>query len=139
VIDGLYRWVEAWERANQPLDLASQAHRFTPTLKAKLTRALALTPADGRFVDFNIFNGTQVSTFGARVQGCSPRGDGGLEARVAVRVGISTRTAEEPPQMLRFRLLPGAGGDWRIADILYQGDPPFALSSYLAELLKTTR
>jgi len=72
VIDGLYRWVETWERANDALHLTSQAHRFTPALSWQIQRALALTPADGRFVDINIFNGTQVSTFGPRVLGCAP-------------------------------------------------------------------
>jgi hypothetical protein len=80
VIDGLYRWVETWERANAPLNLASQSHRFTPALNGQIQRALALTPADGRFVDINIFNGTQVSTFGARVLGCAP-GNGKLNCR----------------------------------------------------------
>jgi hypothetical protein len=136
VIDGLYRWVKTWERANDPLNLASQAQRFTPALNGQLNRALALTPADGRFVDFNIFNGTQVSTFGARVLGCAPSGGVGLEAWVAVRVGISSRTAEEPPQTLRFRLVPGAGGRWQIADIVYPGTPELRLSTYLADLLK---
>lgn len=136
LIDGLYRWVETWERANTALDLASQAHRFTPALNGQIKRALALTPADGRFVDFNIFNGIQVSTFGARVLGCAPGGGGGLEARVAVRVGISSRRPEEPPQQLRFRLLQGARGSWQIADIIYPGTPELRLSTYLAYLLK---
>ncbi len=73
MIDGLYRWVETWERANAALNPASQAHRFTPALNGQIQRALALTPAEGRFVDFNIFNGTQVSTFGARGAGLRPR------------------------------------------------------------------
>jgi hypothetical protein len=82
VIDGLYRWVETWQRANAALNLASQCHRFTPALNGQIQRALALTPADGRFVDFNIFNGTQVSTFGARVLGCAPgNGNGKLNCR----------------------------------------------------------
>lgn len=136
VIDGLYRWVEAWESSNDPPDLASQAPRFTPALHEQLSLALALTPADGRFVDFNLFNGTQVSTFGARVLGCTPSGAGGLEARVAVRVGISTRRSEEPPQMLRFRLVPDAAGRWRIADIVYPETPELRLSTFLKDLLK---
>ncbi|MFM7394081.1 MAG: hypothetical protein ACKO22_06905, partial [Cyanobium sp.] len=61
-----------WERANAALNLASQAHLFTPALSGQIQRALALTPADGRFVDINIFHGTQVSTFGAQVLGCAP-------------------------------------------------------------------
>lgn len=31
-----------------------------------------VSPADGRFVDFGVFSGTQAQTFGARGLGCSP-------------------------------------------------------------------
>ena len=42
----------------------------------------------------------------------------------------------ESPQRLRFRLEQQSEGSWRIADILYPGEPGFQLSAYLQELLK---
>jgi|GEM_PF-1075157 hypothetical protein len=140
VIDGLYRWHVAQRDSSGPMDLSSQSQRFTPYLQERLSRALALTPGrDGRFVDFDVFSGTQVATFGARVLNCRSDGSTGLEARVAVTVGISSRGPEETAQILRYRLVPGSISGWRIADITYQGDPDFKLSSFLTDLLEPKR
>ncbi len=138
-IDGLYRWQVARQDVPGPIDLSSQAGRFTPALARQLRAAFRLDPvADGRFVDFDVFSGTQVGTFGARVLGCKPLQGGDLEALVAVQAGLRNRPAEAP-QQLRYRMRPGPGGTWRIADIHYPGNPGFRLSSFLADLLKPPR
>ena len=128
-LDGLYR-----QSQPGPVLIASQGQRFTPGLLALLSRAYALTPADGRFVDFDLFSGTQVGTFGAQVLGCTAQPDGALVARVAVRAGLAGRTTE-PPQELRYVMDAPASGGWRIADIVYPGEPTFRLTDYLQQLL----
>ncbi|WP_233132756.1 hypothetical protein [Synechococcus sp. MW101C3] len=64
-LDGLYRCQVARQELRVPIDLKSQQGRFTDGLYQKLRRAYGLDPASGRFVDFDLFSGTQVSTFGA--------------------------------------------------------------------------
>ncbi|WP_255110346.1 hypothetical protein [Synechococcus sp. RedBA-s] len=137
-LDGLYRWQVARQDERGPIDLSSQRGRFTPGLDQQLRAAHQLNPADGRFVDFDVFSGTQVRTFGARVLGCAPADQGGLEARVAVQVGLGKRPADAPV-LLRYRLVAGPSGAWRIADITYPGEPAFRLSSFLSELLDIQR
>ena len=134
-IEGLYRWHLAHQVMPGPLDFSSQRQRFTTVLYADLQKATALTPTDGRFIDFDPLSGTQVSTFGAKVLGCSGDQPKQREAIVAVQAGLRQRIAEAP-QRLRFRLEQQADGNWRIADIRYPGDPGFQLSDYLQELLK---
>jgi hypothetical protein len=133
-LDGLYRWQVARQDLSGPIEIKSQQSRFTPGLYRKLRRAYALDPNSGRFVDFDLFSGTQVGTFGAKVQGCTARPGGGLEARVAVQAGLLNRPVEAP-QLLRYQLVRGPGGSWKIADIVYAHPAGFRLSSYLAELL----
>jgi hypothetical protein len=137
LIDGLYRWQLARQNQPGPMLLFSQRERFTPKLYSQLVRAAALEPGQGGFLDFDVFSGTQVSTFGARVDGCTSRQDG-LQVAVAVQAGLRGRTSE-PPQQLRYRLQQDPSGRWRIADIIYlQSDatPPFTLSGILADLLR---
>jgi hypothetical protein len=133
-LDGLYRWQVARQDLSGPIELKSQQSRFTPGLYQKLRRAYGLDPASGRFVDFDLFSGTQVGTFGAKVLGCTAAPGGGLEARVAVQAGLRKRPLEAP-QQLRYQLEPGPAGSWRIADIVYAHPAGFRLSSYLDELL----
>lgn len=135
-IDGLYRWQVARQDARGAVDLTSQRERFTPALYQQLVDAFRLSPADGRFVDFDVFSGTQVHTFGARVRGCAPAGQDSLEAQVSVEVGLLNRPADSPVQ-LRYQMLPTDTGTWRIADISYPGEPGFNLSSFLSELLES--
>lgn len=134
-IDGLYRW--QLQRQEQPgsVVIATQRQRFTPQLYRLLERADALTPADGRFVDFDLFSGTQVSTFSAAVLGCEPAKAEAVVALVAVQAGLPGRTAE-PPQQLRYVLSPDGAAGWRIADIIYASEPPFRLSTFLKNLLE---
>ncbi len=133
-LDGLYRWHVAGQDLRGPIELKSQQSRFTDGLYQKLQRAFALDPASGRFVDFDLFSGTQVSTFGAKLLGCTVLPGGGLEARVAVQAGLRKRPLEAP-QQLRYQLVPGPAGTWMIADIVYSDPAGFRLSGYLAELL----
>ncbi|MDM7953499.1 MAG: hypothetical protein QUV07_09850 [Cyanobium sp. CZS 25K] len=133
-LDGLYRWHVAGQDLSGPIELKSQQSRFTPGLYQKLRRAYGLDPASGRFVDFDLFSGTQVGTFGAKVLGCNALPSGGLEARVAVQAGLRNRPLEAP-QLLRYQLVRGPGGSWKIADIVYSDPAGFRLSSYLNELL----
>jgi hypothetical protein len=133
-LDGLYRWHVAQQDRPGPIELKSQKSRFTDGLYQKLRRAYGLDPASGRFVDFDLFSGTQVSTFGAKVPGCTADPGGGLEALVAVQAGLRNR-ASEAPQQLRYQLVRGPAGSWKIADIVYSHPAGFRLSSYLAELL----
>lgn len=102
-------------------DPASQRERFTPALVQQLEEAFRLSPADGRFVDFAVFSGTQVLTYGARVLGCTPADEGPLDA----------------PLQLRYQLLPVGRSEWRIADISYPSEPGFSLSRFPAELLRS--
>ncbi|MCP9887497.1 DUF3828 domain-containing protein [Cyanobium sp. ATX 6A2] len=120
-IDGLYRWQIGRQNDRGPIELTSQRECFTPALVQQLEDAFRLSPADGRFVDFDVFSGTQVRTFGARVLGCAPAAEGRLDA----------------PVQLRYQLLPVGRGEWRIADISYPGEPRFRLSRFLAELLRS--
>lgn len=134
-IDGLYRW--QLQRQEQPgsLAIATQRQRFTPQLYRLLERADALTPADGRFIDFDPFSGTQVSTFSAVVLGCVPAKAEAVVALVAVQAGLTGRTTGAP-QQLRYVLSPDGAAGWRIADIIYSSEPPFRLSTYLKQLLE---
>ena len=133
-LDGLYRWQVARQDHSGPIELKSQQSRFTPGLYQNLRHAYGLDPASGRFVDFDLFSGTQVGTFGANVLGCTATPGGGLEARVAVQAGLRNRPAEAP-QLLRYLLVRGPAGSWKIADIVYSHPAGFRLSSYLADLL----
>ena len=134
-LDGLYRWQIERQNSPSPRDLSSQRQRFTPELYQQLQQGFALTPMrDGRFVDFDVFSGTQVTTFGARVSGCSRLKAGSINAQVAVDTGLRGRSSGRP-QQLEFRMVQ-RDGRWRIADIHYPGEPGFSLSSFLNSLLK---
>ena len=133
-LDGLYRWQVARQKLRGPLEIASQKGRFTDELYQKLRRAYALDPASGRYVDFDLFSGTQVYTFGARVLGCTALPGGVMEALVAVQAGLRNRPSEAPHQ-LRYQLIMKPVGTWKIADIVYPDPPGSRLTSFLAELL----
>jgi hypothetical protein len=133
-LDGLYRWQVGRQELRGPIELKSKQSRFTDGLYQKLRRAYGLDPASGRFVDFDLFSGTQVSTFGAKVLGCTAAPGGGLEALVAVQAGLRNRP-KEAPKKLRYQVVRGAAGSWKIAGIIYSHPAGFRLSSYLDELL----
>lgn len=138
LIDGLYRWQLARQNEPGPMLLISQRQRFTPGLYSQLVLANALRPGEGPFLDFDVFSGTQVGTFGARVNGCTGQGPR-LQAAVAVQAGLRGRTMEAP-QQLRYSLQQDSSGSWRIADITYllndPNNPSSVLSAILADLLK---
>ena len=133
-LDGLYRWQVARQELRGPLEIASQKGRFTDELYQTLLRAYALDPASGRYVDFDLFSGTQVHTFGAKVLGCTALPGGVMEALVAVQAGLRNRPSEAPHQ-LRYQLIMKPVGTWKIADIVYPDPPGSRLTSFLAELL----
>ena len=134
-LDGLYRWQIERHNSPSPRDLSSQRQRFTPELYQQLQQGFALTPMrDGRFVDFDVFSGTQVMTFSARVSGCSRIKSGRINAQVSVDTGLRGRSSGRPEQ-LEYRMVQ-RDGRWRIADIHYPGEPGFSLSSFLNSLLK---
>jgi len=137
-IQALYRWHLQQQGPSADHTIASQRQRFTPELYQLLMRAQALTPADGRFVDFDLFSGTQVTTFSASLLGCSPLPSGRLQALVAVRAGLRNRS-DEPLQQLRYILQNSQPEGWRIADIVYPGEPAFRLIPYLQHLLQEQR
>ena len=134
-LDGLYRWQIERQNSPSPRNLSSQRQRFTPELYQQLQQGFALTPAqDGRFVDFDVFSGTQVTTFGAKVSGCTRLKAGSINAEVSVDTGLGGRSSGRP-QQLEYRMVL-RDGRWRIADIHYPGEPGFSLSSFLSSLLK---
>ena len=137
-LDGLYRWQVARQKLRGPIGITSQQGRFTDGLFQKLRAAYALDPASGRFVDFDLFSSTQVSTLGAKVLGCTALAGGGMEALVAVQAGLPHRPVEAP-QQLRYQLVRDPVGAWTIADIVYPNPAGFRLSSYLDELLGAKR
>ena len=137
-LDGLYLWQVARQELRGPLEIASQKGRFTDGLYQKLRRAYALDPASGRFVDWDLFSGTQVYTFGAKVLGCTALPGGVMEALVAVQAGLRNRLSEAP-QQLRYQLIMDPVGTWKIADIVYPDPPGSRLTSFLAELLDHKR
>ena len=94
-LDGLYRWqVQRMEQRGDAVKaLATQRQRFTPSLFELLMEARQLTPSrDGRYLDFDVFSNTQVSTFGARVTGCSAEIGNSIRARVDVQAGLRGRS-----------------------------------------------
>ena len=140
-LDELYRWHLAAQAEQRRGDLTLQKQTFTPELYDQLNRAWDLDPqVDGAFLDFVVFSGTQVSTFGAEVIGChklypavnalSPEV---ISAFVAVRAGLRGRTSE-PPQQLSYRLIRSDNG-WVISDLVYNHQN--GTSSSLSELLRS--
>lgn len=107
--------------------------RFTPSLFKTLRAAFSLQPQDGRFVDFDPFSNTQVSSYGHRVAGCRRDSGGSLVMRVEVLAGLRRSGAQV--QKLDYVLKPH-DKSWRIADIVYGGESSFRLSDYLRTLLE---
>ena len=134
-LDGLYRWQIERQNSHSPRDLSSQRQRFTPELYQLLQQGFAVTPArNGRFVDFDVLSGTLVTTFGARVSGCTRLKAGSINAEVSVDTGLRGRSSGRP-QQLEYRMVQ-RDGRWCIADIYYPGDPGFSLSCFLRSLLQ---
>ena len=134
-LDGLYRWQIERQNSPSPRNLSSQRQRFTAELYQQLQQGFALTPAqDGRFVDFDVFSGTQVTTFGAKVSGCTRLKAGSINAEVSVDTGLGGRSSGRSQQLEYSMVL--RDGRWRIADIHYPGEPGISLSSFLNSLLK---
>ena len=137
-LDGLYQWqVQRMEKRSDPVeDLASQRQRFTPSLFELLLQAKTLTPMrDGRFLDFDVFSNTQVSTFGATVKGCRAKAKGSIAAEVDVTTGLRGRPSGTPRRLL-YELKLNNQGSWRINNITYLDEETFQLRPFLEKLLK---
>ena len=135
-LDGLYRWeVQRMEqRVDQIKALSSQRHRFTPSLFELLLQAKKLRPtSDGRFLDFNVFNSSQVATFRAKVIGCSSQEARSIQAEVSVDVGLRGRPGI--PRGLLYEMNKCSKGSWRINNITYLDDGRVSLRPYLKNLL----
>ena len=117
-LDDLYRWHLAEQNKRTERTLESQKDAFMPALYNKLEEAWSLNPwDDGAYVDFDVFSGTQVYTFGAEVSSCRQLHKGIIEADVAVRAGLRGRTSETP-QQLTYRLMLD-DGIWKVSDLIY--------------------
>ena len=144
-LDDLYRWHLAAQADQHRGDLTLQKQTFTPELYDQLDRAWDLDPrVDGAFLDFVVFSGTQVTTFGADVIGCRklyPAANGFfpdvIAASVAVQTGLRGR-ASERPQQLSYRLIRSDNG-WVISDLVYnhQNGTSSSLSGLLRLILST--
>ena len=137
-LDGLYRWeVQSMERrVDQITSLSTQRHRFTPSLFELLLQAYKLRPSsdDGRFLGFNVFNSSQVSTFRAKVIGCSAQKASSIQAEVSVDVGLRDKPSGIPRGLL-YEMNKGSKGSWRINNITYLDDGRVPLRPYLEDLL----
>jgi hypothetical protein len=126
-LEGFYRWfLNSGDRYRD--SFASQRERFTPRLSGDLQTAFALQPATGRFLDFDPFSNSQVPSYSFRIAGCRRDGSGPLLLRVEVLTGLRPIGASYQP--LDYVLTP-SGQTWRIADILYPGEPSFRLTGVL--------
>ena len=138
-LDGLYRWqVQRMEQHGDAVKaLATQRQRFTPSLFELLMEARQLKPSrDDRYLDFDVFSNTQVSTFGARVTGCSAEIGNSIRARVDVQAGLRGRSGE-PPRKLLYELNQDSTGNWRINEITYLNERVFQLKPFLQQLIKS--
>ena len=138
-LDGLYRWqVQRMEQRGDAVKaLATQRQRFTPSLFELLMEARQLTPSrDGRYLEFDVFSNTQVSTFGARVTGCSAEIENSIQATVDVQAGLRGRSGE-PPRKLLYELNQDSTGNWRINEITYLNERVFQLKPFLQQLIKS--
>ena len=137
-LDGLYHWqVKRMDSNEDPAKaLFSQRQRFTPSLFELLIKARQLTPTrDGRYLDFDVFSGTQVLTFGAKIKGCSAKENNSLQAAVDVQAGLRGRSGEPPSQLL-YELNQDSKGSWRINNITYLNGEIFELRPFLLKLTK---
>ena len=137
-LDGLYHWqVKRMDSNKDPAKaLFSQRQRFTPSLFELLMEARQLRPTrDGRYLDFDVFSGTQVLTFGAKIKGCSARETDSIQAKVDVQAGLRGRSGE-PPRKLLYELNRDNTGSWRINDITYLNGEIFELRPFLLKLTK---
>ena len=138
-LDGLYQWHMKHMDGNEDLDKAfsSQRQRFTPSLFKLLLEAKQLTPTRyGRFLDFDVFNNTQVATYGAKVNGCSAEKGNSIQAEVAVDVGLRGQSSGTPQRLLYG--LNNIKGGWRINNITYLDGKVFELRSFLQKLVDPT-
>lgn len=114
--------------------LKQQEDLFEPALYEDLQAAFRLQPPAEAFLDFDPFNGAQVSSYGFRLVDCRASGDQ-LKARLLVKAGLGPgRTSEMPIQVWLRR----SDGEWRIGDLQYpssSGEADSRLKPLLRSLL----
>ena len=116
--------------------LDQQEALFEPALYQHLQAAFRLQPPAGAFLDFDPFNGAQVSSYGFRLEGCRVNG-AQLVARLQVKAGLGPERAREQPIRV---WLTRVGGAWRIHDFEYASDQGSTrLQPLLDQLLRVTQ
>lgn len=135
-LNGLYAWQVARQDAPGRGDLDAQSQRFTADLFAPLKQAWDLDPrTDGAYLDFDVFSGTQMATYGAEVRRCQSLTPDQIDAEVAVAWGRGGQPVPTP-SLLDYRMV-REHDRWRISEITYRSaDEPYTLSSTLTNLLK---
>ena len=131
----LYGWsIAAGDTYRDHLD--QQEALFEPALYQHLQAAFRLQPPAGAFLDFDPFNGAQVSSYGFRLEGCRVNG-AQLVARLQVKAGLGPERAREQPIRV---WLTRVGGAWRIHDLEYASDQGSTrLQPLLDQLLRVTQ
>ena len=130
-ITQLYSWtIRAGDATRQQLD--QQQSLFDPSLYRDLQAAFDLQPSAKGFLDFDPFNGAQISSYGFRLLECRASGDQ-VQARVVVKAGLGPGRTTDRPILVWLRRL---DGQWRIADLEYLPSAPGATSSRLKPLLR---
>jgi hypothetical protein len=113
----LYRWsIGAGDTYREHLD--QQEALFEPGLYQHLQAAFRLQPEAGAVLDFDPFNGAQVSSYGFRLEGCRVNG-AQLVARLQVKVGLGPERVREHPIRIWLSRVDGV---WRIDDFEYAAD-----------------
>ena len=136
-LDGLYEWHLKDQHRRDRWTLEPKKRLFTPELFNSLEEAWSLDPrVDGAYVDFIVFSGTQVSTFGAKVNSCRQLFPGVIEADVSVQAGLRGRTSEQP-QQITYRLVQ-MDGNWKVSDLIYNNSDgqSSTLSTRLNDILR---
>lgn len=138
-LDGLYAWQIARRKTPGRADLTGQRERFTPALFAELHRAWMLDPrTDGAYLDFDVFSGSQMATYGASVLGCEQLVSRAIDARVAVAWGRGGQI-DPTPSLLDYRMVL-EGETWKISEITYHRDNEnYTLTSSLSRLFEAVR
>ena len=131
-ITQLYSWtIRAGDATREQLD--QQQSLFHPSLYRGLRAAFDLQPSEKGFLDFDPFNGTQVSSYGFRLMECRASGDQ-LQARVLVKTGLGPGRTTDRPILVWLRRL---DGQWRIADLEYLPSAPGETGSRLKPFLRS--
>ena len=132
-ITQLYSWtIRAGDTYRE--HLREREGLLDPALYQDLQAAFHLRPSAEGFLDFDPFNGAQVSSYGFRLLDCRDSGDQ-LKARLLVKIGLGPGRTSDSPILVVLRRL---DGEWRISDLEYPTAPGEAgsrLRPFLRSLL----